>query len=381
MAEKKDYYEVLGLNKGASKEEIKAAYKRLAKKFHPDVSKEPEAEEKFKETMEAYSVLSDPQKKSNYDQFGHAAEGFSGFRGFGDFSGFDFGQGFGGMGFEFEDFFTGFGDIFGSQRAQRKRPRRGLDLRYDLSISFKEAAFGTKKKIEVERVEDCGECGGSGAKKGTKKVRCERCGGSGAQETTKKTFFGVFRARTACSRCGGDGEIIREPCPECGGKGKVKAHRTITVEAPEGIHNGAYLRLKGEGNAGEKGGGNGDLFVVLFIEPHETFKRDGADVFVEVPITFSQAALGTEISAPTLKGKARLKVPAGTQTGTIFKLKGQGIKDLHNGGKGDEYVKVIVRTPQKLGKKEKELFEFLSAEEKNNIKDDSFFDSFRKKFG
>jgi molecular chaperone DnaJ len=377
---KRDYYEVLGLHKGASIDEVKAAYKRLAKKYHPDVSKEPNAEEKFKEILEAYSVLSDPQKKENYDRFGHAAEGFTGFKGFGGFSGFDFFKGFSDFGFDFEDIFSGFSDFFGATRRERRyEPRRGFDLRHDLSVSFEEAAFGTEKRIQIERIELCDACNGSGSKTG-EKATCPECLGRGFIQQTRKTFFGVFSSRTTCQRCKGEGKIVKEPCNKCGGKGKIKRKRTLTIKIPEGIQNGAYLRLKGEGNAGDKGAEPGDLFVVVFVEPHDIFKRDENDVFVEVPITFSQAALGAEIEVPTLKGKAKLRIPPGTQGDTIFKMKGKGIKDLKKGTYGDQYIKVIVRTPKNLSRKEKELFKELMREEEKHLNQDSFFQRFKNRF-
>lgn len=381
--EKKDYYEILGIKKDSSQEEIKNAYKKLAKKYHPDVSKEGNAEEKFKEVLEAYNVLSDPQKRSNYDQFGHAAEGFSGFRGFGDFGqGFDFSD-FSNVGFDFEDLFDrfGFGDIFGREfRRTKHRARKGLDLRYDLSVGFEEAAFGTEKEIELERVEECEKCGGSGSAGKGGMIDCTECGGSGVKETTKRTFFGIFTTRTACRKCRGEGKIVKNPCKECNGLGRIRIKRKIKVKVPEGVDNGSYLRLGGEGNAGDKGAENGDLFVVVFIEPHDFFRRDGTDIFAEIPITFSMAALGGKVKVPTLKEKVNLSIPSGTQTGTIFKLKGKGVKDSERGGYGDEYIKVIVRTPKHLSKKEKELFEQLGKEEKDEIGEDSFFKKFSNSF-
>lgn len=374
MAEKRDYYEILGLNKGASEQEIKSAYKKLAKKYHPDISKDKNAEEKFKEVLEAYSVLRDPQKKANYDEFGHAAEGFQGFKGFGGqgFSGFDFS----GMGFDFDDLFKGFGfgDMFGSR--QRRGPRKGVDLRFDLSIKFEEAVFGAKKEIEIERVEACDKCNGTGSEEKDGLINCPQCQGSGMQTSSQRTPFGTFTTRTTCRKCSGEGKTIKNPCSKCSGTGRIKKKRKIMVSIPEGIQNGAYLRLQGEGNAGERGAGNGDLFVVIFIEPHEFFRRDQSDVYGEVPITFSTAALGEEIEVPTLKGKAKLKIPSGTQTGTIFRLKDKGIKDIEIGGFGDEYIKVIVRTPEKMSKKQKKVFEELKEEEGKS--DNGLFKKFKK---
>jgi len=373
MSTKRDYYEVLGLNKDAGETEIKSAYKKLAKKFHPDISKEENAEEKFKEILEAYSVLRDPQKKANYDQFGHAAEGFQGF-GTGT-GGFDFS----GTEFNFDDLFSnfGFGDIFGS-RGRKRGPRKGVDLRFDLSIGFEEAVFGTKKEIELERIEVCDKCNGTGSEGKDGVINCTQCNGTGMQTNSQRTPFGTFTTRSTCRKCNGEGKTVKNPCTKCQGRGRIKKKRKISVSIPEGIQNGAYLRLQNEGNAGERGAGNGDLYVVIFIEPHEFFRRDEADVYGEVPITFSKAALGGEIKVPTLKGKAELKIPAGTQTGTIFRLKGKGIKDIERGGHGDEYIKVIVRTPEKLSKKQKKLFEEIKEEEKTT--ENGFIKKFKKIF-
>jgi molecular chaperone DnaJ len=373
MTTKKDYYEILGVNRNASQEEIKAAYKKLAKKYHPDISKDKNTEEKFKEVLEAYSVLSDPQKRANYDQFGHAAEGFQGFKGFGDFTGFDFS----GMHFDFDDLFSsfGFGDIFGSRK---KKPRKGIDLRFDLNISFEEAAFGTKKEIEIERIEECDKCNGIGSEERDGLIACPQCNGTGFQTHSQRTPFGTFTTRTTCRKCRGEGKTIKNPCSKCHGTGRIKKKRKIWVKIPEGIQNGAYLRLKGEGNAGERGARNGDLYVVIFIEPHEFFKRDEADIYGEVPITISTAVLGGEIEVPTLTGKAKLKIPAGTQTGTIFRLKGKGIKDIENGSYGDEYIKVNVRIPKKISRKQRKLFEELREEEKES--ENNFFKKFKEMF-
>ncbi len=371
MTTKRDYYEILGLNKGASADEIKSAYKKMAKKFHPDISKEEHAEEKFKEILEAYSVLSDEQKKSNYDQFGHAAEGFQGFGGQGT-GGFDFSN------MDFDDLFSsfGFGNIFGG-RGKKRGPRKGVDLRFDLNIGFEEAVFGIKKEIEIERIEACDKCNGTGSEEKDGLIDCSQCNGTGMQTHAQRTPFGTFTTKTTCRKCGGEGKTVKNPCSKCHGTGRIKKKRKIEVRIPEGIQNGAYLRLQGEGNAGERGAGNGDLYVIIFIEPHKFFKRDQTDIYGEVPINFSTAALGGEIEIPTLKEKGKLKIPAGTQTGTIFRLKGKGIKDIERGGFGDEYIKVIVRTPEKLSRKQKELFEEIKQEEKE---DNGFFKKFKKVF-
>jgi len=378
MAEKRDYYEILGLKKGASVDEVKSAYKKLAKKFHPDLNKDKGAEEKFKELLEAYQVLSDPQKKSNYDQFGHAAEGFQGFQGFRGFGNarsfdFDFGDifegfsGLGGMG----DLFR---DAFGGGRAG---PVKGANLRVDLNLSFEEAAFGTKKIILLARIDNCPKCKGKG---GSGEETCPDCRGSGVLRQTRQTPFGVFSSQSTCSKCGGQGKVLKNVCRKCDGKGRVKAKKEIKVTIPAGINNGNHLRLTGEGNAGIRGGEQGDLFVVVFVEEHDIFKRDGADVFAEVPISFAEAALGTKLDVPTLKGGAVLTVPAGTQTGTIFRQKGNGIKKLNESGFGDEYVKVIVQTPKKMNSRQRKLFKELAGQEKLGKERKGFFDRIKKKF-
>jgi molecular chaperone DnaJ len=379
MAEKRDYYEVLGLKKGASLEEVKQAYKKLAKKYHPDLNRDQDAEERFKEILEAYQVLGDPQKKANYDRFGHAAEGFQGFQGFRGFGArdfdFDFGDIFGNFGFG-----SGINDLFREAFGGHSTsgPARGANLRVDLTLSFEEAAFGAEKSVSVSRVEDCKKCRGKG---GSGEEECSQCKGSGVLSQTRKTPFGVFSAQGPCPKCSGSGKTWKKTCSECNGKGRVRAERKIRVKVPAGIDAGSHLRLKGEGNAGINGGPPGDLFVVIvFVEPDEVFKRDGADIFAEVPISFAEAALGTKMEVPTLKGGATLKIPAGTQTGTLFRLREKGIKKLREEGFGDEYIKVIVQTPEKLGKKQKQLFEELAKEESLQKKRKSFFGRIRKKF-
>lgn len=380
MPDKRDYYDVLGLSKSASADDVKAAYKRLAKQFHPDVSKDPKAKEKFQEILEAYNVLSDEQKRQNYDQFGHAAEGFSGYQGF---------RGFGGQGmdFDFSDLFEnfsgfeGFGefaDLFGGGRTRRSQDRSGENLRADVSVSFEEAVFGAAKKIEIERIEECESCKGSGAEKGTGKKTCATCKGRGMVQRTQQTPFGYFATQSTCSKCGGSGEVIEKPCRHCNGKGRVRAQKTIEVKIPAGIETGMHLRLQGEGNAGTGKGRKGDLFVVVFVEKHPLFKRDGPDLFVEAPLSFAEAALGTELAVPTLAGKAKLKIPPGTQTDTIFRMKGKGVKNLKNGETGDQFVKVKMITPDKLSKKEKGLFEELQRSNGVSEKRKGFFDWFQK---
>lgn len=379
MAEKRDYYDILGVSRNASADEIKAAYKRLAKQYHPDVSNDPKAKEKFQEALEAYGVLSDGQKRKNYDQFGHAAEqfqGYRGFEGFGQGMDFDFSDLFSGMG-GFEDLFREFGFAAqGGAGTSRKRFRHGNNLRIDLNIGFEEAAFGAKKDVEIEHLEKCEECNGTGSKDGGE-TNCPTCNGHGIVERMQRTPFGIFSTRTTCPKCGGYGKIIKNPCPKCSGKGIVRKRRKIEVDIPAGVNTGNHLRLQGMGDTGEQGGRAGDLFVVLFVEKHNIFKRDGADLFAEIPISFSEAALGAEVDAPTLKGTVKLKIPVGTQTGTIFRLKGKGIKDLDSGKIGDEFMKIFVETPQGLSKEQRKLFEELLKMNGTKEKRKSFFHRFK----
>ncbi|MCM3761525.1 molecular chaperone DnaJ [Alkalihalobacillus oceani] len=337
---KRDYYEVLGVDQNASVDEVKKAYRKLARKYHPDVNKEADAEEKFKEVKEAYDTLSDPQKKARYDQFGHA----------------DPNQGFGGAG----DFGGGFGDIFdmffgGGGRRNPNAPRQGADLQYTMTLEFKEAVFGKETEIEIPREETCQTCTGSGAKPGTKPETCSHCGGSGQLNVEQNTPFGRVVNRRVCHHCQGTGKFIKEKCTTCGGKGKVRKRKKINVKVPAGIDHGQQLRVSGQGEAGTNGGPPGDLFVVFNVKPHEFFERDGDDIYCEMPLTFAQVALGDEIEVPTLNGKVKLKIPAGTQTGTNFRLRGKGVPNVHGRGQGDQHVKVRVVTPKNLTEKEKDL--------------------------
>lgn len=337
---KRDYYEVLGVDQNASVDEVKKAYRKLARKYHPDVNKEADAEDKFKEVKEAYDTLSDPQKKARYDQFGHA----------------DPNQGFGGAG----DFGGGFGDIFdmffgGGGRRNPNAPRQGADLQYTMTLEFKEAVFGKETEIEIPREETCQTCTGSGAKPGTKPETCSHCGGSGQLNVEQNTPFGRVVNRRVCQHCQGTGKFIKEKCTTCGGKGKVRKRKKINVKVPAGIDHGQQLRVSGQGEAGTNGGPPGDLFVVFNVKPHEFFERDGDDIYCEMPLTFAQVALGDEIEVPTLNGKVKLKIPAGTQTGTNFRLRGKGVPNVHGRGQGDQHVKVRVITPKNLTEKEKDL--------------------------
>lgn len=345
---KRDYYEVLGVSKSASLDEIKKAYRKIARENHPDVKPgDKEAEERFKEATEAYAVLSDPEKRAKYDQYGHSGVDFNG-QGFGGFGGFDFS--------DFADF--GLGDIFEmffGGGGRRQGPVRGADLRYDLSITLEEAAFGTKKKIEVPLYETCSQCGGSGAAPGTRPTTCSRCNGTGQIRTVQRTPFGQVATTRTCTACNGLGTVISTPCSKCGGKGKVREVKSIEVTVPAGSEDGLSLRFSGRGEAGERGGPPGDLYVVLNVKPHDFFERRGNDIYCEIPITFVQAALGDEIDVPTLHGSVKLKIPEGTQTSKVFRLKGMGVPYRRGGGKGDQHVRVIVTTPTKLTERQKEL--------------------------
>jgi molecular chaperone DnaJ len=370
---KRDYYEVLGLSKGASKEEIKKAYRRLSKKYHPDINKEPDAADKFKEIKEAYEVLSDDQKRAHYDQFGHTDPN----QGFGGFGGADFG-GFGGFEDIFSSFFGG-----GGRRRDPNAPRQGADLQYTMTLSFEEAAFGKEVDIEIPREENCDTCHGTGAKPGTKAQNCSHCGGSGQISIEQNTPFGRIVNRRTCPSCQGRGTIIPHKCSTCSGTGKVKKRRKIHVKVPAGIDDGQQLRVAGQGEPGVNGGPPGDLYVVFHVRSHEFFERDGDDVYCEVPITFVQAALGDEIEVPTLHGKVKLKIPAGTQTGTRFRLKGKGIPNVRGYGHGDQHIVTRVVTPTKLTEKQKQLlkeFAEISGQLTPDEQEDSFFAKMKRAF-
>ncbi|MDH4265734.1 MAG: molecular chaperone DnaJ [Deltaproteobacteria bacterium] len=351
---KRDYYEILGVPRNAQEAEIKKAYRQLALQYHPDRNPgNKETEEKFKEASEAYEVLRDPEKRDLYDRYGHEGVrrmGFSGFTGF-------------------EDIFTSFSDIFedffgfGTGRRRSASPRKGPDFRYDLTISFMDAALGKETEIEIERPESCNACKGTGIQPGTKKETCAACHGSG-QITHSQGFFTL---RTTCSRCRGQGSSIPHPCSECRGNGKVKKSKKIPIKIPAGVDTGNRLKVSGEGGEGERGGRSGDLYVVLHVEPHSFFERHGDDILCQIPISFTQAALGAEIEVPSLNGSKKLPIPPGSQSGQVFTLRGQGIARLDSFGKGDQHIQILVKVPTKLNKRQKELLkEFASLEGKGD---------------
>ncbi|HCO50508.1 MAG TPA: molecular chaperone DnaJ [Oscillibacter sp.] len=373
MAEKRDYYEVLGIQKGASEDEIKKAYKKLARKYHPDMNPgDKEAEEKFKEVNEANEVLSDPEKKARYDQFGFAGvdPNYGAGAGGGAYGGgFDFGD----LGDIFGSFFGGgFG---GGQRRNPNAPQRGESIRASVSVSFTEAAFGCEKSVTLERSEQCPTCKGNGCAPGTTPEICPDCHGTGTVQTRRQTPMGVFASNGPCRKCGGTGRLIHQPCPDCRGTGAVRKRKTIKVNIPAGIDHGQTISLRGQGNAGRNGGPAGDLLITVMVQPHELFRRDGVDVFCEAPITFAQAVLGAELEIPTIDGKVKYSIPEGTQTGTVFRLKGKGIPVLNGRGRGDQYVTVTIETPRNLNKEQKEALRRFSETlgESNYEKRKSFF--------
>lgn len=352
MSDKRDYYEVLGVDRGADDAALKSAYRKLAMKYHPDRNPDnPEAEQQFKEINEAYEILSDREKRNLYDQFGHAGVNQNAGGGPGGFGG----AGFGG----FEDiinemFGGGFGG-FGGSTSRRSGPRKGKDIRVDITLTFEEAAFGTNKEIEFYRTEECPTCNGDGAEPGTAKHTCTQCNGTGEVRYRQNSLFGESISVQACNQCNGTGETFDQPCHTCKGKGKVKKKRTIDVKIPAGVYNGAQMTLRGESDLGSKGGPRGDVYVVMRVMGHPTFKRDGDDVFSSINISFVQATLGDEVVVPTLDGKVNFKIPPGTESGKQFRLKGKGVHVLNGYGRGDHYVRVIVDIPKSLNAEQKRL--------------------------
>ncbi|MGI8787611.1 MAG: molecular chaperone DnaJ [Pyrinomonadaceae bacterium] len=371
---KRDYYEILGISKTATEVEIKTAYRKLAVQHHPDKNPDDHtAEEKFKEAAEAYSVLSDAQKRAAYDRFGHQGVG----------AGAAGGAGFGGAGFSnIEDIFDlfGFGDMFGGQSGRtsgRTSAQRGADLRYDLEITLEEAAAGKEEKLRIPRLEKCDECGGKGTEKGTEPETCITCNGSG-QTRYQQGFFSVMRT---CPNCGGRGQIIKTPCKKCRGAGRIEKEKMLEVKIPAGVETGSRLRINGEGEAGTNGGGTGDLFVVVHVKEHEIFERQDANLYSAAPVTFAQAALGAEIKVKTLDGEEDLKIPAGTQTGTVFRVKSKGMPARGGRGRGDLFVAVTLITPKSLTKEQRKLLEQLAEIEDIDFQDASFMEKVRNIFG
>jgi molecular chaperone DnaJ len=364
VAEKRDYYDVLGIDKNASEDEIKRAFRKLAFKYHPDRNKEPDAEEKFKEISEAYAVLSDPQKKQQYDAYGHA--GISGAYSQEDiFRGANFQDIFRDMGFGDDIFSRIFGSMFGGgfsgfRTQMRTGPRRGRDLETRVEITLEQAAFGAQVELSLKRMETCSRCGGSGAEPGSRVVTCPRCGGSGQIQQRTQSLFGQMITVTTCPRCQGRGQVPEVNCSKCGGNGLEENRRTIQVNVPEGIEDGVYLTLRGQGEAGPYGGPPGDLYVMVRIKPHKYLQRRGMDVIYEKEISFPQAALGAEIEVPTLRGAENLSVPSGTQNGDILRMRGKGIPSRF--GTGDELVHITVTVPKRLSRKARRLVEELDKE-------------------
>lgn len=347
-ATKRDYYEVLGVNRDATDEEIKKAFRKLAFQYHPDHNRNGDAEVRFKEVNEAYQVISDPEKRSAYDRYGHGATDDL------------FGRGF--EGFEF----NGFGDIFdaffggATTGPSRRGPQRGGDLHYNVAISFEEAAFGCEKEISIQRTETCEKCGGNGAAPDKPPTKCPNCNGSGQVRRVQQSIFGRFTNIAACPQCHGEGVIITDPCPQCRGSGREKQKRRVNVKIPAGVDGGTQIRIRGAGEAGTKGGPNGDFYVSLAVSSHNLFVREGDNILYELPVNFAQAALGTEIEVPTLDGPSKLKIPSGSQTATVFKLKNKGIPHLHGRGRGDQLVRMRLVTPDSLNKKQRELLKELA---------------------
>jgi molecular chaperone DnaJ len=348
MPTKRDYYEVLDVNRNATDDKIKGAFRKLAFKYHPDHNREDGAEEKFKEVNEAYEVLSDPDKRATYDRFGHGN-----------------GDGVFGQGFEGFDI-SGFGDIFdaffgrGATTATRQAPQRGADLHHGLTITLEEAAFGVEREISMSRTEHCPLCQGTGCQPDSQPGQCPNCNGNGQVRQVQQSIFGRFTNITTCPQCRGEGKIITNPCPQCRGTGKEKHQRSIAVKIPAGVEDGSRIRLNGEGEAGAKGASSGNLYLSLSVKQHEFFTRDGDNIYYELPIDFTQAALGAEVEVPTLDGSAKLKFPAGSQTGKVFRLKNKGINHLQRHGRGDQLVSLLVITPDSLTKEQRQLFEKLA---------------------
>ncbi|WP_373892855.1 molecular chaperone DnaJ [Virgibacillus natechei] len=367
---KRDYYDVLGVDKDSSKDEIKKAYRKLAREYHPDVNKEDDAADKFKEAKEAYEVLSNEQKRAQYDQFGHAGAQNQGFGGGA--------QDFGGFGDIFDMFFGG-----GGRSRDPNAPQQGSDLQYTMTLEFEEAIFGKETDIRIPKEESCDTCNGSGAKPGTKVNTCSHCNGSGQLNTEQNTPFGRVVNRRVCHHCNGTGKIIPEKCTTCGGSGKVKKHNKIHITIPAGIDEGQQVRITGKGEAGVNGGPPGDLYVLVQVKPHDFFEREGDHIYCEIPLNYAQAALGDEVEVPTVHGKVMLKIPAGTQSGKTFRMKGKGAPNVRGYGHGDQNIIVKIVTPTKLSERQKELlreFNEIGGNDSTNEQDSSLFQRFKNAF-
>ena len=378
MAAKQDYYELLGIAREAGPDDIKKAFRKLARQFHPDVNKDPAAEAKFKEINEAYEVLSDEQKRAAYDRYGHAAfrNGSPASGGQGDFGNFT------DINDIFNEFFGGFNRSGNAQ--QRRSPRRGADLRFDLKLEFLEAIFGIDKEIEVVRSEDCPRCTGNGAEPGTTPSKCRTCNGTGEVRRMQQSILGSFVSVTTCPTCNGSGEVIAVPCKQCGGKKQVRSTRSLSVSIPPGVDNGTQIRLNNEGEPGANGGPPGNLYVVINVAPHAYFRRKDQDVIVEVGINIAQAALGDEIEVPSVDGKEKLSIPPGTQSGSVFRIKGKGVPHLRRTARGDEIVVVDVGIPQTLSAEQRRIFlELAKTLGKEVVPQQAkgFFDKLRDAFG
>ena len=379
LAEKRDYYEVLGVDKSASPDEIKKAYRKLAKKYHPDLNpgdKAKEAEEKFKEASEAYEILSDEEKKQRYDQFGHAGvdpnAGAGGYGGYGDFGGFG----------RFEDIFSSFFGGGGQSRRAPNAPQRGRDLRYSIDLTFEQACFGCEIELNVNRMETCDTCGGNGAEPGTSASTCSVCHGTGEVTTVQRTMFGNIQSSRPCSTCGGTGKVISTPCKSCRGDGILRKSRKVKVKVPAGIDDGQQVYVRGEGDAGLRGGASGDLVLNIRVRRHKLFVRQGYDILCDYPISFVQATLGAEVQVPTIDGKVSYTIPEGTQPGTVFRLRGKGVPKINSTQRGDQYVNIKVEIPKGLNDKQKGLLKNFddNVDASKYKQSKSFFDKMKELF-
>lgn len=381
MAEKRDYYEVLGIQKGATEDEIKKAFRKKARENHPDLHPDdPSYVEKFQEINEANEVLSDPEKRKRYDQFGHAGVDPSYGGGSGGFSGGM--SGFGDIGDIFDNIFGGFGFGGGSSRSNANAPRRGADIQESVLIKFMDACNGVKKEIKVNRMSTCEVCKGTGADGASSSEVCPDCQGRGTVRVTQNSMFGAITSTKTCPHCSGKGKIIKNPCQKCRGTGRLRVQKTVSVDIPAGIDDRQTIRLSGQGDCGINGGPNGDLLINVSVKSHEIFKRDGFDIHCDIPVTYMEAVLGAEITVPTIDGDVKYTISEGTQTGTVFRLKGKGVKKLHRTERGNQYVTIYVEVPKNLTKKQKDLLKEFEASlsEKNYTKRQSFFDKLKKKF-